>query len=509
MKLKDLISALPVGLLGRVVGSTEVEVLALNFDSRVVEHGGVFFAVRGVAQDGHQYIGRAVSAGAAVVVCEELPTDVNLISTSTATSTEREVSYVVVSDSSLALAWMAAEFYGNPSRELKLVGVTGTNGKTTTVTLLHELFARLGYKCGLLSTVVNIVGDQRFDTTHTTPDPLVLNAMLRKMVDAGCQYCFMEVSSHSVVQHRVAALVFAGGVFTNLTHDHLDYHGTFAEYIKAKKGFFDALPRESFALINRDDRNGEVMVQNCNAGRKVGYSLMRMADYQCRMMESTLQGMLLQINGLEVWSRLLGRFNAYNLTAIYGVACELGIEPMVALEHISALGSVAGRMECFVGAGESDGSGGVLGVVDYAHTPDALKNVLQTIADFKGPASKVITVVGCGGDRDAAKRPVMAAIAAQYSDRVILTSDNPRSEDPMLVLEQMRAGVTGDGALGRVLVIESRADAIRTAVALATATDVILVAGKGHETYQEVKGVRHHFDDREVLFGALGAAAKS
>lgn len=504
MDTKKLIEAIKVT---SMVGALPGCVGAVQFDSRRIGQGDLFVAVRGESLDGHQYIERAIVAGAKVVVCQHLD-DLSGSGalcgvTFGAVSHESDVCFLVVEDSALALAQLAARYYGEPSTALKLVGITGTNGKTTTATLLHELFSQLGHRCGLISTVVNKVADECYDTIHTTPDPLTVNALLRQMVEEGCEYCFMEVSSHGVVQKRVAGLSFAGGVFTNLTHDHLDYHKTFAEYIKAKKGFFDALPSNSFALVNADDRNGEVMIQNCRSARCRRYSLQRMADYNCKILESTLEGMLLEINRSQVWTRLLGRFNAYNLTAIYGVALELGVAAEVALAAISKLGSVAGRMECY------RGEGGVLGIVDYAHTPDALENVLRTINDFRSSGSSVITVVGCGGDRDTSKRPVMARIAASLSDRAILTSDNPRTEDPNAILEQMRAGVADLPAdqQSKVLVIESRHDAIMAAVAFARSGDVVLVAGKGHESYQEIHGVRHHFDDRQQLFGALGAPA--
>lgn len=455
------------------------KIVSVEFDSRKVQQGSLFVALRGTQADGHLFIDKAVEGGATCVVCEELPAYQAL-----------GVDYILTKDSHHVLAEIASEFYHNPSHNLKLVGVTGTNGKTTTATLLHDLFEKLGYKCGLLSTVVNKISQTELPSTHTTPDPVALNFLLSQMVEAGCDYCFMEVSSHALVQRRTAGLRFAGGIFTNLTHDHLDYHGTFAEYLRAKKSFFDALPLDAFALTNADDKNGAVMLQNCDA-RKLTYSLRSLADYKCRIVESHLDGSLLRINESEVWVNFLGRFNAYNLTAVYGAALELGAKSDEVLAAISTLHSVNGRFDTVRSAD------GRLAVVDYAHTPDALDNVLSTIAEIRG-SGQIITVVGCGGDRDNTKRPVMARIAAERSDRVVLTSDNPRTEDPNEILRQMEAGL--DPVLRRkTLTIENRAEAIRTAVALAAAGDVILVAGKGHETYQEVSGVRNHFDDKEQV----------
>lgn len=470
----------------QIVGDDKQKISKITFDSRTVGNGSMFVAIRGTVSDGHDYIDKAVGLGATAVVCEQLPQTLS-----------PEVCYLRVADSSAALAHLADAFYDHPSGKLKLVGVTGTNGKTTIATLLHSLFTTLGHRSGLLSTVVNIVGDDHRPTTHTTPDPLTINALLSEMVADRCEYCFMEVSSHSVVQHRITALNFCGGIFTNLTHDHLDYHHTFAEYLKAKKGFFDALPKDSFAIMNADDRNGSVMAQNCPSHTIATYSLTRMADYRCKVQESSLEGMLLQINDTAAWMQFIGRFNAYNLTAIYAAAVELGLEPQNILTAMSTLVAVAGRMECV------RSQGGILAVVDYAHTPDALENVLKTIQDFNSSGSQIITVVGCGGDRDATKRPIMATIAATLSSRVILTSDNPRTENPAEILRQMEQGLETPAQKARTLTIESRQQAIRTAVALAHKGDIILVAGKGHETYQEIDGVRHHFDDKEELAAAF------
>lgn len=478
----DVEKILPESVL---TGPRPSEVKHVRFDSRAVEPGDLFVAVRGTQVDGHLYIEKAIGQGASVVVLEELPETLN-----------PEITYVQVSDSARALALLAAAEYGQPSTKLKLVGVTGTNGKTTIATLLYDLFTALGYTCGLISTVVYRVGERQIDSTHTTPDPLTLNRLMAEMVAAGCEYCFMEVSSHSVVQERIAGLHFVGGIFTNLTHDHLDYHGTFAEYIKAKQGFFNQLPKEAFALTNLDDRNGEVMWQNSPARRKVTYAMRTMADYHCRLIEEHLDGMELELNGTGVWVQFIGRFNAYNLAAIYGAAVELGADKNEVLQVLSTLHPVSGRFE-LVRAGD-----GRLGIVDYAHTPDALQNVVDTVNELRKGASQLITVVGCGGNRDAAKRPIMARVAADGSSRAILTSDNPRFEEPEAILADMKAGLD-PVQMSKTLVITDRREAIRTACALARPGDIILVAGKGHEPYQEVKGVRHHFDDKEELNAAF------
>lgn len=467
----------------QLLGACDNDYVDIVFDSRGVNEGSLFVATVGTLVDGHHYIESAIERGASVVVCEREPLAVN-----------PNVTYVVVEDSLSALAQLASHYYGDPSRELELVGVTGTNGKTTTATLLHHFFMHRGDLSGLLSTVVNMVGDREVPSTHTTPDPLTINRLLREMVDAGCRYCFMEVSSHGIAQKRIEGLRFAGGVFSNLTHDHLDYHNTFAEYLRVKKSFFDLLPSSAFALTNVDDRNGMVMLQNCSA-RRLSYGLQRPCDYKCKVIESHLDGTLLEIDGSQVWTRFIGRFNAYNLTAIYAVVCQLGVESVEALSVLSILEPVSGRFQSFRSAG------GVLSVVDYAHTPDALENVISTINDLRGSGS-LVTVVGCGGDRDKTKRPIMARIAAQGSTRVILTSDNPRSENPRSILDDMLEGL--DSALrSRVLVVEDRAEAIRVGAALAQSGDILLVAGKGHETYQEVNGVRSHFDDMEQVRAAF------
>ncbi len=459
-------------------GAEEAQIAALSYDSRSVEPGSCFFAVRGTATDGHRFIPMAVERGAVAVVCQTLPEELH-----------PEVAYVVVEDSEQAMAEMASAFYDHPSRELKLVGITGTNGKTTTATLLYELVRKLGYRAGLISTVVYKVDDREIPSTHTTPDTIRLNRMLREMVEAGCDYCFMECSSHAIVQKRTYGLHFAGGLFSNLTHDHLDYHKTFAEYLKAKKGFFDALPKGAFAVTNSDDRNGSVMVQNTRA-RIRSYSLRSVADYRAKITEMHLEGMLLQIDGQELWTTLTGRFNASNLLVVYATAVELGFERSEVLTAMSLLRPVSGRFECL--RSES----GVIGVVDYAHTPDALENVLQTIQEIQSGSGALVVVCGCGGDRDREKRPEMARIAASYATTTILTSDNPRNEDPEAILDEMERGMPGDA---RYLRIADRAAAIRTAVMLSKRGDVVLVAGKGHENYQIIGNTKHPFDDREEL----------
>ena len=479
-RLSELLSATAVV---QFVTAADPQIGALEYDSRKIKAGDCFFAVCGTQSDGHNYIASAIESGAVAVVCQELPQQLN-----------EGVSYIVVEDSNKAMADMAAAFYDYPSEELELVGVTGTNGKTTVATLLCDLFQLLGHKAGLISTVVYRVGEREIESTHTTPDAIRLNAMLREMVDEGCDYCFMEVSSHSVVQERIRGLQFAGGIFTNLTHDHLDYHGTFAEYIKAKRLFFDSLPKRAFALTNIDDRNGEVMVQNAVA--KVSrYSLRSMADFRCKVLEMLFDGMLLDVCDREVWVQLLGRFNAYNLLAVYGTATLLGKSSDEVLQAMSALKKVNGRFE------PMRSESGITAIVDYAHTPDALENVIATINDIRREGQKLIVVCGCGGDRDATKRPEMGRIASREADIAIFTSDNPRTENPEAILDQMEAG-KWEGS--RTLRISDRAQAIHTAVMLAAAGDIILVAGKGHETYQIIGTEKRHFDDREVLAEAFG-----
>ncbi|MVZ65511.1 UDP-N-acetylmuramoyl-L-alanyl-D-glutamate--2,6-diaminopimelate ligase [Sphingobacterium sp. DK4209] len=477
MLLKELLHAIPVK---DYLGSLDVEVSSVCLDSRKAAAGSAFVAVRGQQTDGHLYIEKAVGLGASVILLEEYPSE-----------TKEGVTYILVDDSSFALGVFAANFYGNPSKDLKLVGVTGTNGKTTVATLLFNLFSQLGYHVGLLSTVQNQIGNRVIPATHTTPDPISLNALLRSMVDDGCDYCFMEVSSHAIVQQRIAGLRFAGGIFTNITHDHLDFHGTFANYIKAKKKFFDDLDRYAFALTNIDDKNGQVMLQNTFAHHKT-YGLQQMADFKAKILESHFDGMLLQIDAQELWVKLVGHFNAYNLLAVYGAAILLEQETIKVLTALSEITGAEGRFETI------RSSQGIVAIVDYAHTPDAVENVLETILDLRKPGQQILTVLGCGGDRDKTKRPEMAEVASRLSDKVILTSDNPRSEDPVQIIKDMEAGLVADKRKN-VFSITDRREAIRAAVHLAQPGDVVLVAGKGHEKYQEVNGVRNHFDDKEEL----------
>ncbi|GAA4328070.1 UDP-N-acetylmuramoyl-L-alanyl-D-glutamate--2,6-diaminopimelate ligase [Mucilaginibacter gynuensis] len=461
-------------------GSADVEITAVVFDSRKVVPGSLFVAVKGTVVDGHDYIEKAIKDGAIAVICEELPAHVT-----------GEVDFLMVANSAIALGIVAANFYDNPSAQLKLVGVTGTNGKTTIATLLYKLFRDMGYKCGLLSTVENQINGKVIPSTHTTPDPVALNELLADMVATGCDYCFMEVSSHAVAQHRVGSLKFAGGIFTNLTHDHLDYHKTFDSYRDAKKAFFDNLPKNAFALTNADDKNGNVMLQNTKAHRK-SYALKSMGDYRARIIENQFGGLLLHIDNEEVWFRMVGTFNAYNILAVYAAAMLLDQDKAKVLTSLSKLSGAVGRFDYVVAPNK------VIGIVDYAHTPDAVQNVLSTVHDIRKGNEKVITVIGCGGDRDKTKRPIMAKVACEWSDKVILTSDNPRSEDPAQIIEEMKEGV--DPAFKRhVLSIVDRREAIKTACALAQPGDIILLAGKGHETYQEIKGVKNHFDDMEEL----------
>jgi UDP-N-acetylmuramoyl-L-alanyl-D-glutamate--2,6-diaminopimelate ligase len=481
MRLDDILKNIEVV---SFQGERNTEISAVVFDSRKVIPGCLFVAVRGTKTDGHEYIPTAVESGAAAIICETLPKDLSA-----------DTIWIRTHDSAKALGIVATNFYKDPSGLLKLIGVTGTNGKTTIATLLYRMFRKLGYKCGLFSTVCNYIEDKELPATHTTPDPVMLNMLLAEMVKAGCDFAFMEVSSHSVDQKRIAGLKFAGGIFTNLTHDHLDYHKSFSNYLSAKKAFFDSLPPDSFALSNIDDPNGKVMLQNCKA-RKYTYSNRGLADFRCGIIEQRFEGMGLRIDGEEVWTRFAGDFNASNLLAVYAASVLLGAEKKDVLTILSNLTSVPGRMEMVGSAGT------VIGIVDYAHTPDALLNVIETINKIRQGAAQLITVVGAGGDRDKTKRPKMAAISATGSSRVILTSDNPRTEDPERILDDMESGITPE-LKKKVLRISDRREAIKAAVMLANNGDVILVAGKGHETYQEIKGVRHHFDDREELSKAL------
>ena len=484
MKIKDILAN--CNLL-EIVGEKDVDIVDITFDSRKVGKDTLFFAVKGTQVDGHDYIDGAIEKGASVIVCEKLPR-----------KKAENVTYVKVDNSAYVLGVGASNFFGNPSEKLKLVGVTGTNGKTTIATLLYRLFTEAGYNCGLLSTIENIINREVVPSTHTTPDPIELNALLQKMVDQGCEYAFMEVSSHSVAQDRIAGLHFAGGIFTNLTHDHLDYHKTMANYRNAKKKFFDDLPQGAFALTNLDDKNGAFMLQNTKA-KKLSYALKHDADFKGVVMESHFDGMMLKVNGTEMFTQLVGGFNASNILAIYGAALALGFNKDELLVEISKLRGANGRFDMV------HSEKGIVGIVDYAHTPDALENVLQTINDVRCHKETLITVVGCGGNRDTTKRPEMAAVAVKLSDRVILTSDNPRNEDPDEIIRQMKAGVS-EAEQGKVLSITNRREAIRTAVALAKRGDIILLAGKGHENYQEIKGIKNHFDDKEVLSEAFKEA---
>ena len=460
-------------------GSADIEIAGLTYDSRTVSEGYCFFAVAGTVVDGHNFIAKAVESGAKAVICQHIPDDV----------AECDCTFVVVEDTNTAMGTIASNFYGNPSHELKVVGVTGTNGKTTIATLLYDLVQSMGYKAGLISTVVYKVGAREIVSTHTTPDAIRLNAMMREMVDEGCEYCFMECSSHAIVQQRIGGLRFVGGLFTNITHEHLDYHKTFAEYIRAKKSFFDALPKEAFALVNADDRNGEVMLQNTKASRYT-LSLQRMADFRAKVVEMMVEGMELRIDNKEVWVQFLGRFNAYNLLTVYGAAVLLGFEKEEVLAHLSMLRPVSGRFETVLA------NDGTTAVVDFAHTPDALENIINTIDELRQSGQRLIVVCGCGGDRDKTKRPVMGGMAAKRADVAIFTSDNPRTEDPEQILREMEEGVeSGD----KYLKIADRHEAIKTAVMLAEPRDIILLAGKGHEDYQIVGTEKLPFNDKEVV----------
>jgi UDP-N-acetylmuramoyl-L-alanyl-D-glutamate--2,6-diaminopimelate ligase len=485
--MKRLADILPEKGSPEIIGRDDLMIRALQFDSRKVGEGDLFVAVRGSVSDGHEFISKAIDNGAAAVVCERIPYEIS-----------SGVTLVKVADSAESLGEMASLFYDQPSHKLKLVGITGTNGKTTVVTLLQQLFTELGYKSGMLSTIRNLICEREVAATHTTPDSLQINSLLSEMVKEGCEYCFMEVSSHALDQKRVAGLKFRGGIFSNLTHDHLDYHKTFEAYLKAKKGFFDGLPFDAFALVNKDDKNGLVMLQNTVAS-KFTYSLLSMADFRCKILENQFDGLQLNVDGQEVWFRLTGSFNAYNLLSVYACAVLLGQDPSRVLTLLSRMKPVDGRFNSISGPLH------ITAIVDYAHTPDALKNVLETINNIRRHKEKIITVVGAGGNRDAAKRPIMARIACNLSDRVILTSDNPRFEEPESILDEMKKGVESCHS-SKVLVITDRREAIKTAIALARENDIILVAGKGHETYQEIKGVKYPFDDREIVKGLFTQA---
>lgn len=477
IELKDILYRVS---LTSTSGDMGRQVKGVCFDSRAVQGEFLFVAVTGTQSDGHDFIDAAVDKGASVVVCEHLPSALH-----------ETVTYVTVKNSAQALGLIASNFYGNPSGRIQLTGVTGTNGKTTTATLLYELFTRLGHRTGLLSTVVNKIVDKNVPATHTTPDPVQLNALLRQMADEGCSHVFMEVSSHAIEQERIAGLRFAGAIFTNITHDHLDYHKTFENYITAKKKLFDDLTAESFALVNVDDKRGMVMLQNTRAIRRT-FGVKKMADFKARIITNSIEGLELEIDGRNVWFKLIGDFNAYNILGVYGASVLLGKDSDEVLQTLSSLAGVSGRFEVV-----SPGSR-ITVIVDYAHTPDALKNVLETIEQFKTGSAQVITVVGCGGNRDKTKRPVMASIACKYSDKVVLTSDNPRDEDPMEIILDMKKGIMPN-EMRKTVVMADREEAIKTACMMAKEKDIVLVAGKGHETYQEIKGVKYPFDDREVV----------
>jgi UDP-N-acetylmuramoyl-L-alanyl-D-glutamate--2,6-diaminopimelate ligase len=474
--LKDILYKVS---LTSTIGDMDREVSSIVFDSRKVSAQTVFVAIAGTQVDGHEFISTALDKGATTIVCEKLPESI-----------VAGVTYVQAVSSAKALGIMASNFYNNPSEEIKVVAVTGTNGKTTSVTLLHQLFVGMGYSTGLLSTVENKINEQVIPATHTTPDAVSVQALLRQMVDQGCTHCFMEASSHAIVQERIAGLKLAGAVFTNITHDHLDYHGTFDEYIKAKKKLFDDLPKDAFALVNGDDRRGAVMLQNCKASHHT-FALKSSADFKAKILSNTLEGLELDINGKQIWFRMIGAFNAYNLLGVLGVAVLLGEEEVEVLRTLSAIRGAKGRFDRIA-------IGGIIAIVDYAHTPDALDNVLKTINGVRTGNEQLITVVGCGGNRDKTKRPIMAKLAVSESTKAIFTSDNPRFEDPLEILREMQAGV-GPSEVRKTLTIEDRREAIKTAVMLSKKGDIILIAGKGHEDYQEIKGVKHHFDDAEVV----------
>jgi len=475
--LKDILYGVAIE---QVIGTNNLPVSALHFDSREVGDGALFIAINGTQTNGHQYITSTINQGAIAIVCEILPETII-----------DNVTYIKVKNSAKALGIIAANFYDNPSEKLKLVGITGTNGKTTVATLLYQLFIHLGYKTGLVSTVQNQINGKIIPSTHTTPNPIALNQLLANMVTKGCDYCFIEVSSHAVVQERIAGLTFTGGVFTNITHDHLDFHKTFDNYIKAKKGFFDVLKKSAFALTNIDDKNGNVMLQNTFANKKT-YALKTLANFKGKIIENQFSGLHLDINGNEVYFKMVGSFNAYNLLAVYGTAMLLGQDSLTVLTVLSKLNGAEGRFDFIASPNK------VIGIVDYAHTPDAVQNVLSTISDLANGNQKIITIIGCGGNRDTAKRPVMAKTACDWSDKVILTSDNPRMEAPEKIIEDMLKGVSPVNQK-KVMCITDRREAIKTACHLAQPGDIILLAGKGHEKYQEINGIKNHFDDKEIL----------
>ena len=485
--LKDILYKVSVN---KIYGDADVVINNIQFDSRLAQKNDVFVAQKGVTVDGHQFIEKALSLGAVAVICEMIPVD-----------KKEGITYVEVKDSNSALAIVASNFYDNPSGELQLVGITGTNGKTTIATLLYDLFKKAGYKVGLLSTVKVMVDNEEYEATHTTPDSLAINKYLSLMVNEGVNYCFMEVSSHGIHQKRTEGLRFVGGVFTNLSHDHLDYHETFAEYRDVKKSFFDSLPKSAFALVNIDDKNGQIMLQNTKANKQT-YALKTLGDFKAKVLEKRFSGSLLVINNIEVWTKLIGEFNASNLLAIFGVADLLGLDKLEILRLISELESVSGRFEYVIS------KDGVTAIVDYAHTPDALKNVLQTINDIRTGNEKVTTVIGCGGNRDKTKRPKMAMIASQLSNQAIFTSDNPRNEDAQVIIDEMEEGVSVEN-YKKTLSILNRRQAIKTACKFAVTGDIILIAGKGHENYQEINGVKHHFDDLEEVVNCFNQLKNS
>ncbi len=484
--LKDILYRVTIN---RVIGSTSVAINNIEFDSRKIEFNDVFVAIRGVLSDGHNYIEKASDLGALVIICEKIPDKII-----------NGITYVEVDNSNLALSVLAANYFGNPSDDIQLIGITGTNGKTTVATLLYKLFKKAGFKVGLLSTVKILIDNKEYKATHTTPDSLTINRYLKEMVDEGIEFCFIEVSSHGIDQMRTRNLNFKGGVFTNLSHDHLDYHKDFAAYRDVKKIFFDQLPKNAFALTNSDDKNGKYMLQNTKA-KKYTYALKSIADYKSQVLENQFNGLLLKINGQELWVKLIGNFNAYNLLAIYAVADLLGLENLEILQLMSELESVDGRFQYVVSKNN------ITAIVDYAHTPDALKNILETINAIRSKNEDLITIVGCGGDRDVAKRPKMGNIAASLSSKVIFTSDNPRSENPATIIESMEKGVSGEN-FNKTLSIADRKQAIKTACQLAKNGDIILIAGKGHETYQEINGKRIDFDDYKIINELLIALKK-
>lgn len=463
-----------------IVGTTDMEITSIEFDSRKIVEGSLFVATEGTQVDGHDFIDKAIQSGASAIVCNRIPEE-----------TTSDVTYVVTANSAEALGYIASNFFDNPSEKIKVIGVTGTNGKTTIVTLLYQLFIDLGYGVGLLSTIQNKINNEVIPSTHTTPDSIKINELFQQMIDEGCEYVFMEVSSHSVSQHRISGIRFTGAIFTNLTHDHLDYHGTFKEYIKAKKGFFDLLPSSAFALTNSDDKNGAIMLQNTLAKKKT-YGIKSMATYKAKVIENSLEGMLMKIDGDDVYSLLSGNFNAYNLLTVYATSLLLGQSKEEVLVSISKLKGAEGRFDVI------RSKSGITAIIDYAHTPDALENILSTINSIRTHNEELITVVGTGGNRDKTKRPLMARIATMLSNRVILTSDNPRNEDPLMILEDMKAGID-PASKNRTMIIEDRAQAITTAFNIARSGDMILIAGKGHEKYQEINGVKHPFDDKKII----------